>query len=49
MQEHRYLHEGFIKEHPEEAEMRMKEHLIRQCEALAGLHSETLYSSRSLG
>jgi hypothetical protein len=49
MQEHHYLHEGFIKEHPEEAEMLMKEHVIRQSEALAGLYSETLYSSLSLG
>jgi DNA-binding GntR family transcriptional regulator len=49
MQGHRHLLVAFRKEHPEEAEMLMKEHLIRQSEALAGLYSETLYSSLSLG
>jgi len=49
MQEHRHLLVAFRKEHPEELEMRMKEHLISQCEAPTGLYSETLYSSRSLG
>ncbi len=45
MQEHHHLHEAFRKKHLEEAEMRMKEYLIRQYEALESVYSETLYSS----
>ena len=45
MQDHLRLHEAFRKKHLEEAEMRMKEYLIRQCEALESVYSEMSYSS----
>jgi len=40
MQEHRHLHEAFKKRDPDAAERRMKEHLIRQCEALESVYSK---------
>ena len=47
MQEHRDLQDAFRKKDPEAAERLMKEHLIRQCEALESAYSETLESSQS--
>jgi DNA-binding GntR family transcriptional regulator len=41
MQEHRELHEAFRKKNSAAAERLMKEHLIRQCEALESVYSET--------
>ena len=45
MQEHRNLHRGIRKKNPEEAEKLMKEHLIRQCEALESVYSEASNAS----
>jgi DNA-binding GntR family transcriptional regulator len=39
MQEHCDLQDAFRKKDPEAAERRMRDHLIRQCEALASLYS----------
>ncbi len=39
MREHRDLHDAFRKRDPEAAERRMRDHLDRQCEALASVYS----------
>jgi DNA-binding GntR family transcriptional regulator len=39
MQEHRNLHAGFRKKDPDEAERLMKEHLMKQCDALECVYS----------
>jgi len=41
MQEHRELQEAFRRRDPENAERLVKEHLIRQCEALESVYPET--------
>jgi DNA-binding GntR family transcriptional regulator len=40
MQEHRNLHAGFRRKNPEEAERLMKEHLMKQCEALENVYPD---------
>lgn len=45
MAEHHNLHEAFRKKDPEAAERVMKEHLIRQCESLEGVYSDSVDSS----
>jgi DNA-binding GntR family transcriptional regulator len=46
MQEHSELQKAFREKNPAAAERIMKEHLMRQCEVLASVYSETLNSPR---
>jgi DNA-binding GntR family transcriptional regulator len=47
MQEHSELQKAFREKNPAAAERLMKEHLMRQCEALESVYTETLNSPRS--
>jgi DNA-binding GntR family transcriptional regulator len=46
MQEHSELQKAFREKNPAAAERLMKEHLMRQCEALESVYTETLNPPR---
>jgi DNA-binding GntR family transcriptional regulator len=46
MEEHRSLHAAFRKRDPDAAESLMKEHLLKQCEALEGVYADIVDAGR---
>ena len=46
MEEHRNLHAAFRKRDPDAAESLMKEHLLKQCEALEGVYADIVDAGR---